>query len=62
MTDGLLRWIIKGSGGAAVLPDVDEVRSAVVVGSALECAGMLWNPPSGARPRCNGGSAALTCR
>ncbi|TMA43338.1 MAG: hypothetical protein E6J81_16245 [Deltaproteobacteria bacterium] len=62
VTDGLVRWIIKGRGGAVVLPDAQEVRSAVVVGDPLECAGILWNPPTGARPRCGGDGTWLGCR
>ena len=61
-TDGLVRWTVKGRGGAVALPDVSEVRSAMIVGNALEFAGVLWNPPTGARPRCGGGGTSLICR
>jgi len=59
---GLLRWAVKGKGGSISLPDAAEVRSAVILGAPGECAALVWNPPGGARPRCDGDTAALRCR
>ncbi len=59
---GLLRWTIKAKGGAATLPDVGTVRSAVVVGNPSECASTDWNPPAGEQPRCKGDETRLSCR
>src|SRR5262249_54089106 len=61
-TDGLVHWAIRAHSASATLPDVNQVRSAVVVGEALECAALQWNPPSGVRPRCRGNAAHLLCR
>jgi hypothetical protein len=61
-TDGLLRFVVQGKGGTAVLPDVSQVRSALVVGAPGECASLTWNPPAGARPRCTGATTRLKCR
>jgi hypothetical protein len=62
VSDGLLRWTVKGSGGAIALPDASAVRTAVVLGDPNECASLDWNPPEGSRPRCDGDSAVLHCR
>lgn len=59
--DGLLRWMVKANGAGATLPDVSAVRTAVVVGAANECALLQWDPPSDARPRCQGDNASLSC-
>ena len=61
-TDGLLRWSVLAKVGSAVLPDVNQVRTSVVLGAPLECASILWNPPAGSRPHCTGDSTQLTCR
>jgi len=61
-TDGLVRWVFKGRGGSITLPDVNEVRTTVVVGSAAECASMTWNPPGSLPPSCGGDAATLKCR
>jgi hypothetical protein len=60
--DGLVRWSVRGAGGAVVLPPVSGVRSSVVLGAAAECATTEWNPPGAARPRCDGDAAKLACR
>jgi hypothetical protein len=60
--DGLLRWTLKANGGSVVLPGVAAVRTAAVLGDASECAALQWNAPGGARPRCQGSSASLSCR
>ncbi len=60
--DGLVRWVLRGAAGPAVLPDVQSVRTAVVVGNANECAALSWNPPGAARPRCDGDADGLRCR
>jgi len=61
-TDGLLQWSITGKSAATLaLPDVSMVRTAVVLGAPLECAIWAWNPPAGAKPRCTGTTAKLTC-
>jgi hypothetical protein len=59
---GLVRWIVKGAGSSTMLPDVDAVRSTVVLGAADECASLIWNDPEGERPRCQGDAAVLSCR
>jgi len=61
--DGLLHWRVTGrSTAAVVLPDVQRVRTAVVLGDAGECAALTWNAPGGPRPRCAGDARRLTCR
>lgn len=60
-TSGLLRWIVQARGGTLTLPDVSQVRAAVVVGDALECAAIQWNGPGGVRPRCTGNTTRLAC-
>jgi hypothetical protein len=59
--DGLLRVTVKGKGGSVSLPDVSAVRTTLVLGAPLECASLLWNPPGGARPRCDGDSTRQRC-
>ena len=59
--DGLLRWVVKANGVTVTLPDVSAVRTAAVLGAANECALLQWNPPGGARPRCQGDDSALSC-
>ena len=61
-TDGLVGWTVRAHGGSMTLPDVNHVRTAVVVGDALECAEIVWNPPTSSRPRCTGTVAHLACR
>jgi len=60
--DGLLRWIVQARGASLTLPDVSQVRAAVVVGDTLECAALQWNAPGGVRPRCTGTTTRLACR
>ena len=60
--DGLLRWSIRGKGGTVLLPDVSEVRTAVVLGAPAECAALAWGGPAAPRPRCRGDLRALRCR
>ena len=60
--NGLLRWVVTGKDGTAVLPDVNEVRTAVIVGAPLECAAIVWNPPAGPPPRCTGDAVRFSCR
>jgi hypothetical protein len=62
VTDGLLRFNVRGRGGAATLPDASEVRTAAVFGAPHECAAIVWGGPGGARPRCDGDDRALRCR
>jgi hypothetical protein len=59
--DGLLRFTVKGKGGSIELPTASGVRTTVVLGAPLECASLLWNPPGGTRPRCDGDAARLRC-
>jgi hypothetical protein len=60
-TPGLVRWVVKGKTAASlVLPDVTSVRGTLVLGAT--CATHTWNPPSGARPRCDGDASRLACR
>jgi len=61
-TDGLVGWSVRGRTGSVLLPDVNQVRAAVVVGDPLECAEIVWNPPGASRPRCTGNTAHLGCR
>jgi len=60
--DGLLKWSITGKIGSTTVPNVSQVRTAVILGAPLECAALTWNPPSGARPRCSGDSSQIVCR
>ncbi len=60
--NGRLKWIVKGKGGVVALPDVNEVRTAVVLGASNECASIDWNPPAGAAPLCRGNSSKISCR
>jgi hypothetical protein len=59
---GLLRWVVKGGGGVASLPDVNAVRATMLLGAAGECASLTWSGPGGARPRCDGDATVLSCR
>ena len=61
-TDGLVGWLVRAHGGSITLPDVKQVRAALVLGDSLECAQIVWNPPGAPRPRCAGNAAHLTCR
>ena len=60
--DGLIRFTVQGKGGSVVLPEVNQVRSALIVGTPNECASHTWNGPSGARPHCTGDAMRLKCR
>jgi hypothetical protein len=60
--DGLLAWRVLARGASFSLPDADDVRSAVVLGSPGECASTSWNGPGEERPRCEGDASKLTCR
>jgi hypothetical protein len=59
---GLVRWVVKGSGGSVVLPDADAVRTTMLLGAAAECASLTWAGPEGERPRCDGDATVLSCR
>jgi hypothetical protein len=61
-TDGLILWHVRATGGTVALPDVHRVRTAMVVGDALECAAIQWNPPGAPRPRCAADATRLSCR
>ena len=60
--DGLVHWGVWAHGGTITLPDVHQVRGAVVVGVPSECAQIVWNAPGAARPRCTGDASHLLCR
>ncbi len=62
MTSGLVAWRVSGRAGALALPDVGSVRSAIVLGDASECALTQWNGPTGAQPRCVGGTSRVKCK
>ena len=61
-TDGLLSWSISGRSGTITVPDVQQVRSTVVLGAANECASLAWNPPGAPHPRCTGTTSRVVCR
>ncbi|MBI5505192.1 MAG: right-handed parallel beta-helix repeat-containing protein [Deltaproteobacteria bacterium] len=60
--DGKLRFVVKGKGGAAALPDVAAVRTSIGAGAAGECAALQWGGPGAPRPSCSGDAAMLRCR
>jgi hypothetical protein len=60
--DGLVRFGVKGNGGSITLPPPTATRTTVVLGAADECAALVFNPPSGGRPRCRGDAARIVCR
>jgi hypothetical protein len=60
--DGRLRIGVRGRGGALVLPPAGSVRTAVVLGTAAECAAVAWNGPGEPKPRCDGDASRLRCR
>jgi hypothetical protein len=61
--DGMLRWSVSGkSSGTVSLPPVGDARTTFVAGDADECAAIVWNPPGGERPRCDGDATRLVCR
>lgn len=60
--DGLVAWRVVAKAAPATLPDVNAVRSTVVLGAADECASTAWNPPTGVRPRCRPTAAGINCR
>jgi hypothetical protein len=59
---GRLRLVATGKGGTLPLPDASQVRTAIVLGTANECAQLAWNPPGAARPRCDSRSNKIACR
>ncbi|MCC6849482.1 MAG: right-handed parallel beta-helix repeat-containing protein [Deltaproteobacteria bacterium] len=59
---GLVRVTVQGKPAGLVLPAPTVTRTALVVGTAAECASLAWNPPTGPKPRCIGTSAKLACR
>jgi hypothetical protein len=60
---GLLRWSLKAESAATVtLPSSDAVRMSIVLGDVGECASVVFDPPSGVRPRCSGNADKLSCR
>ena len=62
-TPGLIRWALKGDAAmAAVLPASDALRLSIVLGDPGECASVVFDPPSGVRPRCTGDATKLNCR
>ena len=60
--DGRIKWAVNGRGGSVVLPDVHGVRTTVVLGTASECAALMWNGPGAPAPRCSGDATHLRCR
>jgi hypothetical protein len=60
--DGLVRFGVKGSGGSITLPSPSATRASVVLGAPAECAEVVFDPPSGTRPRCRGDAARIVCR
>jgi hypothetical protein len=59
---GMLRVVVKGRPAALTLPPASATRTTFVLGDAAECAGITWNGPGGASPRCGGDAARLVCR
>ena len=59
---GALRIVVKARGGSLVLPDAADVRTTLVLGTANECAALVWNGPQGSPPRCRGDARRLVCR
>lgn len=59
---GLVRVTVQGKPAGLVLPSATATRATVVVGAAHECASLVWNPPTGPKPRCTGNAAKLACR
>jgi Right handed beta helix region len=59
---GALRVVVKARGGSLVLPDAADVRTTLVLGTANECAALVWNGPQGPPPRCRGDARRLVCR
>ena len=59
---GLVRLTVQGKPTGLVLPPPTATRTTFVVGAANECAGLLWHPPDGTKPRCAGAGAKLSCR
>ncbi len=59
---GALRVVVKARGGSLVLPDAADVRTTLVLGTADECAALVWNGPQGSPPRCRGDARRLVCR
>jgi hypothetical protein len=59
---GRLKVVVKSIALSGPLPAPDAVRAVLVVGDVGECASVVWDPPSGARPRCRGDATRLVCR
>jgi hypothetical protein len=59
---GLVRLTVQGKPAGLVLPAVAQTRTVFVIGAANECAALVWNPPTGPKPRCTGTDAKLACR
>jgi hypothetical protein len=61
--DGLVSFRVNAKlTSGAVLPDVESVESAIVLGAASECATTTWNGPLEASPRCKGDATRLNCK
>ncbi len=60
--DGRVRVLVKGKNGAISLPRVDGVRIGVLFGAPGECAAVVWNPPGGEPPRCEGNGTRYVCK
>ncbi len=59
---GLLKVSVKAKGASATLPAAESTRTTIVLGDAGECASIAWNPPGGAKPRCEAKNGQLRCR
>jgi hypothetical protein len=59
---GLVRLTVQGKPAGLVLSPSTATRTTFVVGAASECASLVWNPPTGPKPRCAGDAAKLSCR
>ncbi|HEY8517101.1 MAG TPA: right-handed parallel beta-helix repeat-containing protein [Candidatus Binatia bacterium] len=61
--DGLLDWRVVAKHREAVeMPDPASATAAIVLGAEDECARAAWNPPGGARPRCQLQRVRVACR
>jgi hypothetical protein len=47
--------------GASAMPSLGPLEAAIRVGADEECARAIWNGPEGAKPRCRGTTARITC-
>lgn len=59
---GLVRVTVQGKPAGLMLPPAAATRATVLLGAADECASLVWNPPTGPKPRCAGDAAKLACR